>query len=85
MNDVFFRGNSPEELLETLDEILTHLESDRPFVGAHEYSFSATEIAWCGKLHSADQISHNPERIQGLATMHRSRMTGVDAGFLGCQ
>lgn len=75
VNDVLLREQSGTTV-ETLDELLTCLESVGLFASAHEHSFVAPYISWCTPVYSLGQVSHDSQRFQGLATVHRPRTAG---------
>ena len=52
------------------------------FAAAHKYLFFITEIAWCGKVYSEGQVSHNRECLSGLTSMRRPQTVGELMQFL---
>lgn len=60
VDDAFFNGNGLEEKSKTLSELLARFES----VGA-----LARAIASYGSGYSSDEVCHDSELVQGLATM----------------
>ena len=61
MDDVFFFAGTEDDLLDTLDVILSRLESVGLFAAAHKCNFFARELVWCGKQYSHERVSHDPE------------------------
>ena len=47
-----------------------------------KYTFFSTSITRCGEMLSADGVSHNPERIEGLLAMRRPETRGELMQFL---
>ena len=64
VDDVFYFADDEISLLCLLDEILGRMESVGLFVAAHEGTFFARGLVWCGKVYSDGIVSHDPARIQ---------------------
>ena len=62
-------GSDGDDLLNTLDKILGLLEDAGLFAAAHKCLFFDTEISWCGRVYSGGQVSHDRERLSGLASI----------------
>lgn len=71
VDDMLWYRNSPEELLAAFDEILICLERFGLFAAAHKCQFFPPELSCCGKGFFPGQVSHDPDRVQGLVMMHR--------------
>ena len=68
VDDTVWWGADADDLLNTLDKILAHLEDAGLFAAAHEGLFFDTEIAWCGKVYSLGQVYHDREHLSGLVS-----------------
>ena len=79
---MFFYADTEDELLDTLDEILAHLESVGWFAAAHKCTFFSREIVWCGQVYSQWRVSHDPVRLQGLSDMRRPETAAELMKFL---
>lgn len=81
IDDALWYGEDPEELLATLDEILTRLQNVSHFAAAHKCDVYALKLSWCGEICSKGQVPHDPARVKGLATIGRPRTAGwgIDA------
>ena len=75
-------GANEEYFFNTLDTILCRLENAGLFAAAHKCMFFDTEIAWCGKVYSGGQVSHDRERLSGLASMRRPQTADELMHFL---
>ena len=64
VDDVFYFAEDEIYLLCLMDEIFGRLEGVGLFVAAHECTFFARELVWCGKVYSDGVVSHDPARIQ---------------------
>ena len=63
-------GADENELLDNHDNILGRLKETVLFATAHSCCvFFDTDISWCGKMYSGRQVSHDRERLGGLASM----------------
>ena len=60
-----------DNLLNTLYKVLDRSEDAGLFAAAHKCLFFDTEILWCGNVYSGEQVSHDWERLSGLASMRR--------------
>ena len=69
-------GADEDDLLNTLDKILGRLEDAGLFAAAHKCLFFKTEISWCGKVYSGGQVSHDWERLSGMASIRRPQTVG---------
>ena len=76
VDDIVWWGADEDDLLNTLDKIVGRLEDGVLFAAAHKCFFFDTEISWCGKLYSGDQLSHGRERLIGLVWMRRPQTAG---------
>ena len=68
--------------MNTHDKILGRLEDTGLSAAAHKCLFFDTEIAWCGKVYSGRQVSHDRECLSGLASMRRPETAGELMQFL---
>ena len=57
VDDIVWWGADKDNLLNTFDKIVGHLEDASLFTAAHKYLFFDTEIWWCGKVYSGGQVS----------------------------
>ena len=68
VDDVFLCGDTEDEPLDTLDAVLTRLESVGLFAAAHKCTFFDTDLVWCGKVYSQDRVSHDRSDFKGCQT-----------------
>ena len=66
----------------TLNKVLGRLEDVGLIAAAHKCLFFDNEITWCGKVYSGGQVSHDRERLSGLASMRRPQTASELMQFL---
>ena len=76
VDEIVWWETDERKLLNTLDKILGRLEDTGLFAAAQKCMFFDIEIAWRGKVYSRGQVSHDLERLSGLASMRRPQTAG---------
>ena len=71
VDEIVWWGADEDDLLNTLDKILGRLEDAGLSAATHKCLFFDIEIAWCGKVYSRGQVSHDWERLSGLVSIRR--------------
>ena len=82
VDDIVRWGADEDDLLNTPEKIFDRLEDAALFTAAHKNLFFDTEISWCGKVYSRRLMSHDRERLSGLASMHLPQTVGELIQFL---
>ena len=80
--DILWWGADEDYLLNALDKVPGCLEDAGLFVTAHKCLIFDTEISWCGKVFSGEQVFDDRECLSGLATMRRPQVAGELMQFL---
>ncbi|CAM9747557.1 unnamed protein product, partial [Sphacelaria rigidula] len=76
VDDILSWGANEDDLLCTLNAILSPLKDAGLFAAAHKCMFYYTQITWCGKVLSGGMVAHDRERLSGLANMRRPQTAG---------
>lgn len=63
-----------QEQMQWLRMVLTRLKARGTYAAALKVRLFRREMTWCGKNYSGDTASHDPQRVQGLATMRPAKM-----------
>ena len=82
VDDVVWWRADEGNFLNTLDKILVCLENAGLFAAAHKCIFFDTEISWYENVYSGGQVSHDRERLSGLASMRLPQTAGELMQFL---
>ncbi|KAE8980660.1 hypothetical protein PR001_g23652 [Phytophthora rubi] len=76
LDDILGFAETEEALLAVLDQVLARCEQYGLKLHAKKCTFSPTKVKWCGRIISADGVTHCPERVQCLVKMQRPRTAG---------
>ena len=77
VDGIVWWGDDEDDLLNTLDKIICCLMGVCLLTAAHECRlFFDTEISWCGKMYSGEQVFHDRECLSGLAGIRRPQTAG---------
>ena len=82
VEDIVWWVADKDDLPNTLDKILHRLEDADLFAAAPKCLLFDTKMSWCGKVYSGRQVSHDRERLSGLANMRRPQTAGELMQFL---
>ena len=69
LDDMLGYAESPEDLLDLLDQVLTICSAYGLKLNPKKCDFFLTKATWCGKVVSANGVEHSPSRIQGLCAL----------------
>lgn len=68
--------------MQSLRIVLDRLKARSIYVAVDKVPLFRREMRWCGKVYSVATASHDPERMQGLATMRWPETVGELNPFL---
>ncbi|GMF28513.1 unnamed protein product [Phytophthora fragariaefolia] len=83
LDDILGYAESEEELMELLEKVLQRCAKFGVKLNPAKCQFFVKEVTWCGKVISADGVTHSPERVQGLVDL-ASPTTAADLQQFVC-
>ncbi|ETV92996.1 hypothetical protein H310_12834 [Aphanomyces invadans] len=82
--ELIFKDVLYHSLLDILDRVLQACASSGLKLHPNKCSFFLTRAKWCGKIISADGISHCPDRVKGLVELSTPTTAAQLQKFLCC-
>ena len=67
VDDIVIRGRTPRELLLNVVKMLQRLTKKGLYTAAHKCTVFSTSITWCGKVFSADGVSHKLSTLRAFS------------------
>eukprot|EP00918_Siedleckia_nematoides_P052068 GHVU01113815.1.p1 GENE.GHVU01113815.1~~GHVU01113815.1.p1 ORF type:complete len:414 (+),score=39.27 GHVU01113815.1:150-1244(+) len=69
IDDVLLYGRTPEELMQRIFQFLTICDNFDIKISVKKSNWFCEKVKWCGKIITADGISHDPDRVAALSNM----------------
>lgn len=82
VDDIGIWTRNWQKLMQRLRMVLDRLKARSIYAAAHKVRLFRRELRLRGNIYSGIIASHDPERVQGLATMHRAETVGEPIQFL---
>ncbi|ETV76454.1 hypothetical protein H257_09473 [Aphanomyces astaci] len=83
LDDLLGYADSSDKLFVLLDKVLSNCGKFRLKLHPKKCDFFLKKATWCGKVISAEGISHSPDRVQGLCALETST-SGADLQQFVC-